>query len=103
MLGIPLLAPSCSAMASDMIVVAPGIPALKRSLVELILAGKFVDQGEFPLLRDLANPHQHCPATWRAKLCFQAADYVQSKEHIRDSQPGNMGAMFLHLATRQCW
>ena len=67
--AVPLLAQSRSAMASDMIVVTPGIPALKRSLVELTLAGKFVDVGEFPLLRDLANPRQHCPATWRVKLC----------------------------------
>ena len=32
--AVPLLAQSSSAMASDMIVVAPGVPALKRSLVE---------------------------------------------------------------------
>ena len=39
---------SGSLKATDTLVVAPGVPALKRSIVEQILEGKFIDLAELP-------------------------------------------------------
>ena len=55
----PLLAvsgeSSCS-KTTDTVVVAPGIPALKQSLVDLILADKYVDLGELPPAKGFSKP-----------------------------------------------
>ena len=83
--AVPLSAPSSSAKASDTIVVAPGVPALKRSLVELILAGIFVDLGEFPPAKGFGKSPSALSSDLEGEIVLlQAADYVQSKKHIPD-------------------
>ena len=67
---------------SKPVVVAPGLPALKKSLVDSILAGHFVDFTELP------------PAKGRTKafnsrldgqiVILQAAEYLQAKRLIPD-------------------
>ena len=66
-----------------MIVVAPGVPAQKRSLVELILAGKFVHLGEFPPAKGFGKSPLALSSDAEGKIVLlQAADYVQSEKHI---------------------
>lgn len=77
-----LVPTSGEAAASKPIVVAPGLPALKKSLVDSILAGHFVDFTELP------------PAKGRTKafnsgldgqvVILQAAEYLQAKRLIPD-------------------
>ena len=50
-MGVAMAGAAGSSKAMDTIVVAPGVPALKRSLVDSILAGKFTDLGELPPAR----------------------------------------------------
>jgi hypothetical protein len=65
--------------------VAPGVPALKRSLVEQILEGKFVDLGEFPPAKGFSKTPAALSSDMEGKIVLlQAADYVRSKRHIPD-------------------
>ena len=71
--------------ATDTIVVAPGVPALKRSLVDLILAGKFADLGELPPARSYGKTPAALTSDVEGKIVLlQAADYVRSQKHISD-------------------
>ena len=71
--------------ASDTIVVAPGVPVLKRSLVELITGGKFVDLGELPPAKVFGKTPSTLTSDMEGKIVLmQAAEYVQSKKHIPD-------------------
>ena len=64
---------------------APGVPALKRSLVDLILAGKFADLGELPPARGYGKTPAALTSDVEGKIVLlQAADYVRSKKHIPD-------------------
>ena len=66
-------------------VVAPDVPALKRSLVELILSGKFEDLGELPLAKGFRKTPSSLTSDMEGKIVLlQAAEYVQSKKHIPD-------------------
>ena len=103
--------------ASDTIVVAPGVPALKRSLVEVILAGKFVDLGELPPAKGFGRTQAALSSDMEGKIVLlQAADYVQSKKQIPDlatwiqcfaiysavlltKYPGRAQSLFLYSAT----
>ena len=78
-------APGSSPKASDTIVVAPGVPALKHSLVELITGGKFVDLGELPPAKGFGKTSSTLTSDMEGKIVLmQAAEYVQSKKHIPD-------------------
>ena len=78
-------APGSSPKASDTIVVAPGVPALKRSLVELITERKFVDLGELPPAKGFGKTPSTLTSDMEGKIVLmQAAEYVQSKKHIPD-------------------
>ena len=74
-----------SPKTADTIVVAPGVPALKRSLVEQILDGKFVDLAELPPAKGFSKPPTALSSDVEGKIVLlQAADYVHSKKHIPD-------------------
>lgn len=74
-----------SSKASDPIVVAPGIPALKRSLVEQILGGKYVDLGELPPAKGFNKPTSSLTAGLDGQVVLlQAADLVKTKKLIPD-------------------
>ncbi len=80
---VPSLASSSKAM--DTMVVAPGVPALKRSLVDLILAGKYTDLGELPPAKGFGKAPAALSSDVEGKfVLLQAADYVHSKKHIPD-------------------
>lgn len=67
--------------------VAPGIPALRRSLVEAIQAGKYIDFGELPPARGLAKAPSSLASDTEGKIfLLQAADYAQSKKPILEFQ-----------------
>ena len=73
---------SCGSGATGTVVVAPGIPAIKKWLAESILAGECIDLAELP------------PAKGRGKnlsgplegqvVLLHAADYFQAKRLIPD-------------------
>ena len=73
---------SCGSGATGTVVVAPGIPAIKKWLAESILAGECIDLAELP------------PAKGRGKnlsgslegqvVLLHAADYLQTKWLIPD-------------------
>jgi hypothetical protein len=66
-------------------VVAPGVPALKRSLVEQILEGKFVDLGEFPPAKGFSKTPAALSSDMEGKIVLlQVVDYVHSKRLIPD-------------------
>ncbi len=71
--------------ASDTVVAAPGIPALKRALVDLVLAEKYVDFGEFPPAKGLGKAPSALSGDLEDKIVLiQAADYLQTKSQIKD-------------------
>ncbi len=75
---IPSVLPSTS-KASDTVVAAP---ALKRSLVDQILAEKYVDFGELPPAKGLGKA-----MSGDAKgqiVLIQAADYLQPRRQVKD-------------------
>ena len=70
-------------------VVEPGrgklVPALKRSLVELLLVGKFVDLGELPPAKDFGKTQSALSSDVEGRIVLlQAADYVHLNKHIPD-------------------
>ena len=76
---------SSSSKATDPIVVAPGVPALKRSLVEQIQEGKFVDLGELPPAKGFGKMPASLSGDMDGQIVLlQAADYLKSKKHIPD-------------------
>ena len=84
-MGVAMAGAAGSSKAMDTIVVAPGVPALKRSLVDLILAGKFTDLGELPPARGFGKTPAALSSDVEGKIVLlQAADYVHSKKHIPD-------------------
>ena len=71
--------------ASDTIVVVPGIPALKRAIVDLIRADRYVDLGELPPAKGFSKPLtslHHCLEG--QVVLIQAADLLHSKKVIPD-------------------
>ena len=81
----PCLGASSSPKASDTIVMAPGVPALRRSMVELIKAGKFVDLGELPPAKGFGKTTSALSSDTEGRIVLlQAAEYIQSKKHIPD-------------------
>ena len=81
---IPSLLPITS-KASDTIVAAPGLPALKRSLVDQIISAKYVDFGELPPAKGLGKaPPSMSGDTEGQIVLIQAADYLQSRRQVKD-------------------
>ena len=81
---IPSVLPSTS-KASETVVAALGLPALKPSLVDQILAEKYMDFGELPPAKSLgkASPAMSGDAEGQIVL-IQAADYLQSRRQVKD-------------------
>ena len=86
----PLMAISecSSSKASDTVVVAPRIPALKQFLVDLILADKYIDLGELPPAKDFSKPLSFLFSGLGGQVVLlQAADLAQAKGLVPDSSP----------------
>ena len=83
---IPTLAGASSgSKAADTVVAAPGVPALKRSLLEQIWEGKCVDLGELPPAKGFGKTPAALSSDVEGRIVLlQAADYVYSKKHIPD-------------------
>lgn len=87
----PLMAsiPSTSATSSkaqDVVVVAPGTPGLKRSMVELILSGAYIDLVELPPAKGSSKPLSALNQGMEGHIVLpQAADLAQSKKLIPDA------------------
>ncbi len=106
-----------SSKASDAIVVAPGLPPLKRSLVDNILAGKFVELGELPPAKGLSKPLSAMASGLEGQIVLlHAAELAQAKKIIPDlaiwsqcfaiyaavvltSQPARAPSMLMYMAT----
>lgn len=74
-----------SSKASDTIVVATGVPALKRSMIELIVSGRYVDLGELPPAKGFTKPLSAISSALEGQVVLlQAADYMQCKRLIPD-------------------
>lgn len=76
-----------SPIVADTVVVAPGVPALKRSLVEQVLDGKFVDLAELPPAKCFSKPLTALSSDVEPEgkiMLLQAADYVHSKKYTTD-------------------
>ena len=69
----------------ERVIVAPGAPALKRSMVQLMLFGAYVDFGELPPAKGFSKP---LPALTQGMdgqiVLLQATDLAQSKKLIPD-------------------
>ncbi len=73
---------SASPSTSDTV---PGLPALKRSLVDQVLAGKYVDFGELPPAKGLGKASPTMSGDVEGKIVLiQAADYLQSRRQVKD-------------------
>ena len=68
-MGVAMAGAAGSSKAMDTIVVAPGVPALKWSLVNLILAGKFTDLGELPPARGFGKTPAALSSDIEGKNC----------------------------------
>jgi len=74
-----------SSKASDTVVVAPGILALKQSLVDLILADKYIDLGELPPAKGFSKPLAPLSSGLGGQVVLlQAADLAQAKRLVPD-------------------
>ena len=74
-----------SSKASDVIIVAPGIPPLKRSLVDQILAGKFIDLGDLPPAKSFSKPLSALASGLDGNVVLlHATELAQSKKLIPD-------------------
>ena len=81
----PSLGGGESSKMSDNIVVTPGIPALKRSMVELILSGKYVDLGELPPAKGFSKPLTSPSSSLEGQVVLlQAADVLRTRRLIPD-------------------
>ncbi len=64
---------------------SPGLPALKRSLVDQVLAGKYVDFGELPPAKGLGKASPTMSGDMEGQIVLiQAADYLQSRRQVKD-------------------
>lgn len=71
--------------ATDTVVVAPGVPALKRSLVELISSDRYIDLGELPPAKGHSKPTAGLANSLDGRvILMQAADLFSTKGAIPD-------------------
>ena len=69
----------------ETVIVAPGAPALKRSMVQLMLSGAYVDFGELPPAKGFSKPLSALTQGMDGQIVLlQATDLAQSKKLIPD-------------------
>ena len=79
-----------SSKSSDTIVVAPGIPPLKRSLVDQILADKFIDLGDLPPAKSFSKPLSTLASGLDGNVVLlHAAELANPRSSSQIWQPGH--------------